>query len=251
MSVGRRRVELLDASGWVFNRMARVYGARPAYPSGLVDAVVEIVGAGSRIGDLGAGVGHLALPLAERGLNVVAVEPAIEMLDMLRSAAAARRLQLQALHATAERIPVEGATLNAVLIADALHFLDAERVGHEVRRVLVPGGALAILISQYRPTPFMQSVVRIMERSAPRRPRALAQSIEQLSAVAGITLDQRRQFEDDTPVDSETLQRILRSISYIGPAMNPQRFATFMESIQALPKPWHWSRALTLHWGRG
>jgi hypothetical protein len=68
MSLGRRKVGLEEQSRWVFNRMAAFYPARPAYPAELVDALAELAGpAGSRIGDLGAGVGHLALPLAGRG----------------------------------------------------------------------------------------------------------------------------------------------------------------------------------------
>ena len=43
--------------------MADVYDARPAYPNGLIDALAELA-RGRRVADLGAGIGHVALPLA-------------------------------------------------------------------------------------------------------------------------------------------------------------------------------------------
>ncbi|HVU51011.1 MAG TPA: methyltransferase type 11, partial [Polyangia bacterium] len=74
MSLGRRKVRLEDASRWVFNRMAEVYDARPPYPTALVDALSALAPAGAPVADLGAGTGHLALPLAARGLDVTAIE---------------------------------------------------------------------------------------------------------------------------------------------------------------------------------
>ena len=62
----RRQVGLDDPTRWVFNRMADVYDARPAYPAALLDALVALA-PGSRVLDLGAGTGKLALPLAARG----------------------------------------------------------------------------------------------------------------------------------------------------------------------------------------
>ena len=84
MSLGRRKVGLDDPTRWVFNRMADVYDARPAYPLGLIDALAELA-TGRLVGDLGAGIGHVALPLAQRGFDVIAIEPAQTMLDRLRA----------------------------------------------------------------------------------------------------------------------------------------------------------------------
>src|SRR3954462_6399738 len=127
MSLGRRKVGLEEQARWVFNRMAAFYSARPAYPAELLDALAELAGPiGSRIGDIGAGVGHLALPLAERGYDVVTIEPAQAMLEQLRAGATRKGLAVRTLHAAAEALPVEPASLDLVVIADALHFLDTE-----------------------------------------------------------------------------------------------------------------------------
>jgi SAM-dependent methyltransferase len=251
VSLGRRKVGLEEPSRWVFNRMAAFYPARPAYPAALVDALAELAGAaGGRIGDLGAGVGHLALPLAERGFEVVAIEPAQAMLDKLRAAAAGRGLALRALHAAAEALPLDPASLDLVIIADALHFLDTELTARQIARVLAPGGALALLTCGFGQTPFMRGVVRLMEEAAPRRPRALTQSIVHLSALSGVPLTDERRFHDQTPIDHPTLERILRSISFIGPAMNVARFTALRERVHALPDPPAWARTFVLRSGR-
>jgi ubiquinone/menaquinone biosynthesis C-methylase UbiE len=248
---GRRKVRVDDAERWVFNRMAGVYDARPAYPAPLLDALSELAGAsGARVIDLGAGIGHLTLPLAARGYAVTAVEPAQAMLARLRAAAAERSLDVVALHAAAEALPVEAATQDLALIADALHFLDAALSGREIARVLAARGALAVVRCELADTPFMRDVVRLMEDAAPRRPRATAQTTRQVFAVAGVTGVEEREFHDEIDVDPETLERILRSISFIGPAMNPERFARFRARVLALPGPARWARRFVLRCGR-
>jgi SAM-dependent methyltransferase len=231
--------------------MAEVYGARPAYPSALVEALARLAGhVGNRIGDLGAGIGHLALPLAERGFDVVAIEPAHAMLDRLRAAAIDRGLTLRALHAAAEALPIETASLELVVVADALHFLDAQLSAGEIARVLAPRGALAVVTCEFGNTPFMRGIVRLMEDAAPRRPRDLARSMVHVSALTDVSLTSEQLFHDETPVSQVTLERILRSISFIGPAMNPGRFAAFCERVRALPGPPVWARTLILRSGR-
>jgi ubiquinone/menaquinone biosynthesis C-methylase UbiE len=248
---GRRKVRVDDAARWVFNRMADVYDARPAYPAALVSELVALAGGpGARVIDLGAGIGHLALPLAGQGCALTAVEPARDMLARLREAAAQRALPMRALHAAAEALPVADASQDLALIADAVHFLDAALTGREIARVLAPRGALAVVRCELGDTPFMRDVVRLMEDAAPRRPRATAQATRQVFVLAGVTRIDEQEFEDETAVDRETLERILRSISYIGPAMNAERFERFRARVLALPGPAKWARRLTLSFGR-
>lgn len=247
---GRRKARVEDASAWVFNRMADVYGARPAYPSALVDSLVSLAGgAGAEVLDVGAGIGHLALPLARCGLRVCAIEPAKAMLCELRAAADAQGLSLRTELATAEALPVSSLSVDLVLIADALHFLDAALTGREISRVLAPGGALAIVQCELAATPFMNALLAIMEESAPRRPRSVTKATTQVAALAGVELS-AASFIDHVAVDQATLERILRSISFIGPAMNAQRFGVFRERVLALSAEPVWSRVFTLRSGK-
>ncbi len=250
-TMGRKRrvIGIENPAGWVFNRMAEVYDSRPVYPTELVDALV-VLARGPRVVDLGAGTGHLALPLAARGLEVVAVEPAAAMLQVLERSAAERGLRVEAAHGKAEELPFDVARFDLVVISDALHFVDAELVGREVRRVLAPGGALAVVTCEFANTPFMTALRELMESAAPRRPRAISQAMRHLAALSDAPLHRAARFVDETPVEADQLESILRSISFIGPAMNPVRFEAFRERLHALPHAPVWAREFTLYQGR-
>jgi len=251
MSLGRRKVGIDEPARWIFNRMADVYDARPLYPAALIDALAALAGpAGATVADLGAGTGHLTLPLAARGYDVAAVEPAAAMLDRLCEAARSRGLAGRALHAAAEALPLPKGSLDLVVVCEALHFMDAERTGGEIGRVLARGGALAVITAELTPTPFMRAVWAAIEAAVPRRPRDLTAAQDQLSSLARVRLGDERRFQDETPVDADTLERILRSFSFVGPAMHPARFEAFRARLAAIDEPAVWARTFVLRWGR-
>ena len=106
---------------------------RPSYPPEAIDWLLP---AGARdVLDLGAGTGKLTTRLVERGLDVVAVDPIAEMLEMLRKSLP----DTPALLGTAEEIPLADNSVDAVLVAQAWHWFNPERAIPEVARVLRPG----------------------------------------------------------------------------------------------------------------
>ncbi|HEY5956390.1 MAG TPA: class I SAM-dependent methyltransferase [Polyangiaceae bacterium] len=241
-----------DASRWVFNRIATGYHARPPYPSELVDAIKELASLrGPRLCDIGAGIGHLALPLAERGLHVTAVEPAERMLERLRDTASKAGLPVRSVHASAEKLPFDSQHFDAILIADALHFIDSELAAREIRRVLSPSGVLMILTCDWASTPYMRQLAQVVEKATQRRPRRINSRTVQLSGVAGIPLTYSRVYEEELPVTPAQLQQILATVSFIGPAMNRERTQSFHAMIQGIPLPAAWGRRMTLTWGFG
>ena len=76
-----------------------------------------------------------------RGLDVVAVEPLDGMRAELARAVPGARL----LAGSAERIPLADGAVDAVLAAQAWHWVDPARAVPEVARVLAPGGTLGLL----------------------------------------------------------------------------------------------------------
>ncbi len=123
-----------------FGAQAAAYErGRPSYPPEAIDWLLP---AGARdVLDLGAGTGKLTTRLVERGLNVVAVDPIAEMLEVLSAALP----QTPALLGTAEEIPLPDNSVDAVLVAQAWHWVDPERAIPEVARVLRPGGRLGLV----------------------------------------------------------------------------------------------------------
>lgn len=115
---------------------------RPSYPPEAIDWLLS--DAGSRrleVLDLGAGTGKLTTRLVERGLDVVAVDPIPEMLDLLRTSLP----DTPALLGTAEEIPLPDDSVDAVLVAQAWHWFDETRAIKEIARVLRPGGSLGLV----------------------------------------------------------------------------------------------------------
>jgi ubiquinone/menaquinone biosynthesis C-methylase UbiE len=231
--------------------MADAYAARPAYPNALISRLFELAGAApAEVLDVGAGIGHLSLPLAELGHRVTAVEPARAMLDRLEARADAAGLRLESLHATAENLPLPDASVDLGVIADALHFLDAHRAGSELARVLGARAALAIVQVELGTSPFMQALVELMHASAPRRPKRVSGAMTQLATLAGIKLQSSETFENKQLVPIAQVERILGSISFIGPAMNKARFDAFCTGLRAIPHAPVWHTTLRLWTGR-
>jgi SAM-dependent methyltransferase len=137
----------VEPSAAQHQRQASSFGAaaaayergRPPYPPEAIDWLLP-AGA-SRVLDLGAGTGKLTRQLAGRGLDVIAVEPSAGMRDQL-----ARAVPRVPVHAgSAEEIPLPDGSVDAVLVAQAWHWVDPSRAVPEVARVLVPGGRLGLV----------------------------------------------------------------------------------------------------------
>ena len=107
-----------------FGAVADVYErGRPQYPAEAIDWLVPPHA--TRVADVGAGTGKLTRQLHERGLDVVAVEPSAGMRGQLRRAVSG----VPVLGGTGERIPLADHSVDAVLVAQAWHWVDPERAG--------------------------------------------------------------------------------------------------------------------------
>jgi len=137
--VGVTADERRQAQAASFGAAAGAYErGRPPYPPEAIDWLLPAGAA--RVLDLGAGTGKLTRQLAARGLDVTAVEPSEAMLEQLRRAVPG----VTALAGAAERIPLPGRSVDAVLVAQAWHWVDPAAAVPEVARVLRPGGQLGL-----------------------------------------------------------------------------------------------------------
>ena len=127
---------------------ARHYAAaRPTYPSELFDALDNLLGhklAGASVVDVAAGTGISSRQLAERGANVTAVELSAAMLAELAASSPGVRVVQGSGHA----LPLADDSADLITYAQAWHWMDPDQALPEVRRVLRPGGVLALWWNQ-------------------------------------------------------------------------------------------------------
>ena len=123
-----------------FGAQAAAYErGRPSYPPEAIDWLLP--DGAHDVLDLGAGTGKLTTRLVERGLDVVAVDPIPEMLEQLSNSLP----DTPALLGTAEEIPLDDSSVDAVLVAQAWNWFDPQRAAAEIARVLRPGGQLGLV----------------------------------------------------------------------------------------------------------
>jgi SAM-dependent methyltransferase len=134
---------------------------RPGPP---VDAVEWIVPARvRRVVDLGAGTGALTRLLVDRADEVVAVEPD----DRMRAVLTERNPGVRAIHGYGESMPLPDGCADAVVASSSWHWMDPAATLPEVRRVLVPGGILAVLWSGPDPEgPFLVQAQSILAQQS-------------------------------------------------------------------------------------
>jgi len=130
-----------DPQGLAFDALAEDYDlGRPPWPASLV-AEAE----GETALDLAAGTGKLTSLLVERFEVVYAVEPLAGMRSVLeRNVTAADSLE-----GSAERIPLDDASVDAAFVAEAFHWFDSHIAVRELARVLRPGGTLVVCFNEW------------------------------------------------------------------------------------------------------
>ena len=126
-----------------FTALAGVYNAgRPGYPPEIADIIFEGLGDPRRlvVADLGAGTGTSSSLLADRGSNILAVEPNAAMRDK-----GAILANLTWIDGSAEKTTLPDASVDIVTAFQAFHWFDPAQTYPEILRILKPGGRAAIV----------------------------------------------------------------------------------------------------------
>jgi len=140
----RLTVDILDNRGMsfkdLFSQGAESYARyRPRYPDQLFTWLADNVSPGEVAADLGTGNGQVASALAPHFAAVVGLDPSAEQ---LANALPHPRVTYRC--ASAEATGLDDGSVDLLVAGQAFHWFDQGRFFDEVRRVVRPGGMLAI-----------------------------------------------------------------------------------------------------------
>jgi SAM-dependent methyltransferase len=123
-----------------FSRQSGSYSRyRPAYPPALLEFVATQAPSHGLAIDCATGNGQAALALAQHFESVIAVDGSRSQLARARP-----HPRVHYVASLAERLPVGDRRVALVAAAQAAHWFDFERFHAECRRVLAPGGVVAL-----------------------------------------------------------------------------------------------------------
>ena len=156
-----------DATRRFSDRVANYVRYRPGYPP----AVLEVLRAGAglmpghTVADIGSGTGISSRLFLEHGHVVFAVEPNAEM----RAAAEAElggRPGFHSVAGSAEATTLADASVDLVAAGQAFHWFDPPRARAEFRRILRPGGFVALIWNTRRTetTAFLRGYEALLHR---------------------------------------------------------------------------------------
>lgn len=115
---------------------------------GLGAVLVEACGIhrGQKVLDVGAGTGSSAIPAAERGAHVTALDLTPKLLEAGRAEASQRGVEIEWVEGDAQSLPFEDRDFDVVISCIGAMFApDHEATAREVARVCRPGGTIGMI----------------------------------------------------------------------------------------------------------
>jgi ubiquinone/menaquinone biosynthesis C-methylase UbiE len=217
--------------GLSFGRVAALYDrVRPEYSKESLDRAQDALGldASAEVLDLAAGTGRLTHELAQRFARVVAVEPDEAMRAFISHG--------EVLSGTAEEIPIQDATVDAVFVGEAVHWFDAERAVPELERVLRPRGGVALFSNSWWKTepPLPDAAAELLRAPFVASGRAGAvETWPDVFARSAFEPLRHETFGWELPVTADRLLELYATTSSIASLPEDERSA-LVERVRAL-----------------
>ncbi len=210
------------AEGFGAGSAAYVTG-RPDYPPEIEAWLIQDLGLGTgkTALDLAAGTGKFSPRLLATGAAVIAVEPVRAMSNELIR----QHPGIDARRGSAEHIPLDEASVDAVVCAQAFHWFATPRALKEIHRVLKPGGALGLVWNvRDDSVPWVAALSRIMQPYEGDAPRFHSQKWRSVFPAEGFGPLREKRFPNwhTGPPEKVIIDRVL-SVSFMASLSPDQR----------------------------
>ncbi|OKH22464.1 class I SAM-dependent methyltransferase [Chroogloeocystis siderophila] len=186
---------------------------RPSYPSEAIDVIFKGLDTSQAlVADIGAGTGISARLLAQRGVQVIAIEPNAAMRQM-----AELHQLVEFREGTAESTNLPNNSVNLVTCFQAFHWFNPESSLQEFHRILKPSGRLALVWNDrdHQDT-FTAEYSRLVREASNNHPaESRLKSVEPLFANPYFVNIQEDKFAYKQELDLPGLIGRALSVSYI------------------------------------
>jgi len=205
--------------------------ARPDYPFDAITYLVDSLGIDEDVHvlDLGAGTGIMTGQLMPYCATITAVEPTPGMREVLSK----RLPTVKVLDGRDVAIPLDDATVDCVVVAQAFHWFDAPVAMEEIHRVLVDGGRLGVLWNERDESVSWVADLGEAMRWPIYQPYAVGQDFTPVLASGPFVNIERRKFSHHQILDHEGLLQRVLTTSYIA-VMDDEEQRTVMRDVQVV-----------------
>ena len=227
-----------DPPGRFSDRVEDYVRFRPSYPPAVIDLLRDELGLGPgrTVADVGSGTGILTALLLDSGSQVIGVEPNPAMRKAAEEILAAHP-HFVSIEGSAEATGLDDDSVDAVTAAQAFHWFRVDETAREFRRILRPGGWIALIWNSRPPsgTPFLCAYESFLEEwgtdyTAIRKSYEVDDSLPRLFGVGRV---KHRRFPYEQVLDYEGLEGRLLSSSYT-PSRSDLRSPAMLDSLAAL-----------------
>lgn len=207
------------------NRVDDYIKYRPGYPAGIVDLLVKDCGMGPDwvVADIGSGPGNLSTIFLANGNLVIGVEPN----DAMRRAGErllAEYPNFRSAKGAAEATTLATGSVHLITAGQAFHWFKQKETREEFRRILKPGGWVALIWNDrdMRADRLSSEYERILSEMAPEYPSVRGNNNEESEIAEFFGHPVRRaQFSNSQTFDLQGFLGRMLSSSYVPQAGSP------------------------------
>ena len=219
------------------NRVHSYARYRPSYPVAVVSALLSgrAPSAPPVAADVGSGTGIFTRMLLAQGIRVFGVEPNAQMRAAAESELAAYQ-NFVSIDGSAEQTGLPSAAVDLVTAAQAFHWFDSEATLAEFRRILRPGGRLALVWNKRKLSqPFQLAYDALLHAHAPEYPEVSHLHLEDDDIARFFRPGEMQllHFENSQKLDFDGLVGRLKSASYC-PDEDSEDFARLVGQLRGL-----------------